>query len=113
MSHRKRSYQKIIRFDEEELLFLKKKMSLANTRNFEHYARQMLLGGLIIHKDFTAIRKLIIQMTRIGTNINQIAKKVNQTGQMNQEDLILLQRNFRHLSEEVNRYLLKNIYADR
>ncbi|MGX7197737.1 plasmid mobilization protein [Enterococcus olivae] len=113
MANRKRTYQKIVRFNEEELMLLSKKMSLSNTKNFEQYARKMLLNGLVIHKDFSDIRESILQITRIGTNINQIAKKVNGTNSVNREDMNILLSNYQQLSEELQSSLLKHIYDDR
>lgn len=113
MANRKRTYQKIVRFNEEEIMLLSKKMSLSNTKNFEQYARKMLLNGLVIHKDFSDIRELILQITRIGTNINQIAKKVNGTNSVNREDMNILLSNYQQLSEEIQSSLLKHIYDDR
>ena len=58
----------------------------------EAYLRKMAIDGYIINTDTTPIKKQYEEMHKIGVNINQIAKKVNTTGQVYQEDMKEVQR---------------------
>lgn len=88
-------------------------MAVGRTDNFSVYARRMLLDGLLIHKDFSDVKEVVVHLGRIGNNINQIAKKVNMTDSFLRDDMQLLQKNYQELSEVVNKALLKIIYEDR
>lgn len=113
MANRTRPIPKSFRVSEEENSLIQKKMELANTTNFEKFARQMLMDGLVIHKDFSDIRSLIAELSRIGNNINQIAKKVNATGNFSRDDMKMINQNYDQLTKEINRALLQIIYEDR
>lgn len=77
IANRKRTNEKKLFLSDDELKVLYEKMALANTSNFSLYARKMLLDGLIIHVDYTQIKDLNRQLSAIGKNINQIAKRAN------------------------------------
>lgn len=113
MSNRTRSVQKNIRFSDVEYMRIKKKMELAHTTNFSLYSRKMLIEGIVIHKEFSDLRELIKQLSMIGNNINQIAKKLNGTGSFSRDDLNMMNQNYDRLTKEINRGLLKIIYEDR
>lgn len=113
MANRTRINRKEVSFSQEELVILKNKMDLAHTRNFSSYARKMTLDGMVIHKEFSDLRELIKQLSMIGNNINQIAKKLNGTGSFSRDDLNMMNQNYDRLTKEINRGLLKIIYEDR
>lgn len=47
----------------------------------------MAIDGYIINTDTTSIKQVYAEMHKIGVNINQIAKKVNATGDLYSEDM--------------------------
>lgn len=113
MVERERDVQKNIRLSKNEYLQIQRKMELANTTNFSSYSRRMLTEGLVIHKDFSDLKELIKQLSIIGNNINQIAKKLNGTGSFTRDDMNMMNQNYIRLTKEINRGLLKIIYEDR
>lgn len=113
MSNRERTILKRFYLNEDEVVMLKKKMALAHTTNFSSYTRRMLTEGLVIHKDFSDLKELIKQLSMIGNNINQIAKKLNGTGSFTRDDMNMMNQNYIRLTKEINRGLLKIIYEDR
>ena len=113
MVERERDVQKNIRLSKNEYLQIQRKMELANTTNFSSYSRRMLTEGLVIHKDFSDLKELIKQLSMIGNNINQIAKKLNGTGSFTRDDMNMMNQNYSRLTKEINRGLLKIIYEDR
>lgn len=113
MVERERDVQKNIRLSKNEYLQIQRKMELANTTNFSSYSRRMLTEGLVIHKDFSDLKELIKQLSIIGNNINQIAKKLNGTGSFTRDDMNMMNQNYILLTKEINRGLLKIIYEDR
>ena len=54
-------------------------------------ARKMALDGYCVNMDFSDIRELVSLLRRCSNNLNQYAKKANETGSIYQEDIHDLQ----------------------
>lgn len=87
MKKRKRNVLKKVFYSEEELEIVYKKMQEIGTDNYSAFCRKMTVDGYVIKQDFTDIKKLIFEINKIGTNINQIAKIVNESGSASQHQL--------------------------
>ena len=87
MSGRKRTVQIKFRVTEEERALIEQKMKLVPTRNMESYLRKIAIDGYVIQVDHTDIKAMTAEIQKIGININQIAKRVNATGSVYQEDM--------------------------
>ena len=87
MDGRKRSVQIKFRVTEEERALIEQKMKLVPTRNMEAYLRKMAIDGYIIQIDHADIKAMTAEIQKIGVNINQIARRVNVTGSVYQEDI--------------------------
>ena len=74
MVKRTRKIDKKVFFSEEEMEIINKKMQEIGTDNFSAFCRKMTVDGYVIKQDFTDIKKLIFEINKIGTNINQISK---------------------------------------
>ena len=70
---------------EREMIELK--MQQMGTRCFSTYARKMLIDGYVIKIDYSDIKAMTAELQKIGTNINQIAKRVNATGEIYAQDI--------------------------
>jgi SepF-like predicted cell division protein (DUF552 family) len=71
----------------EEQELIRQKMALLHTRNFSAYARKMLIDGYVVHIDTTDIRAQTAELQKIGVNINQIARRLNNMGQLYTQDV--------------------------
>ncbi|WP_349821189.1 plasmid mobilization protein, partial [Clostridium saudiense] len=87
MVNRKRDIQKFFRVNEEEDKMIKEKMKQLGTDNFGAYARKMLIDGYVVKTDYTTIKNLIKEINKIGVNINQIAKRTNETNRIYEDDI--------------------------
>ena len=87
MSGRKRTVQIKFRVTEEERALIEQKMKLVPTRNMESYLRKMAIDGYIIQIDHSDIKAMTAEIQKIGVNVNKIAKRVNATGSVYQEDI--------------------------
>lgn len=87
MANRKRNIQLKIWVTEEERKLIEYKMSLVPTRQIGAYLRKMAIDGYIIYTDTANIKKMNKELRAIGRNINQIAKRVNSTGDIYREDI--------------------------
>ena len=61
--------------DQKELI--NKKMEQLGTCNFMDYARKMLIDGHVIKQESRTDENVVLELKRIGNNINQIAKQLN------------------------------------
>lgn len=87
MANRKRNIQLKIWINEEERKLIEQKMSLIPTTQIGAYLRKMAIDGYIIYTDTTNIKEMNKELQSIGRNINQIAKRVNSTGDIYKEDI--------------------------
>ena len=87
MNGRKRKVQIKFYVTEEERALIEQKMKLVPTRNMAAYLRKISIDGYIIQTDHSDIKAMTAEIQKIGVNINQIAKRVNATGSVYQEDI--------------------------
>ena len=92
MENRKRNVQIIIRVTEEERALIEEKMQQIPTLNLSAYARKMLIDGYIITLDLQEVKGHTAQLQKIGVNINQIAKRINETGRIYADDMDEIKR---------------------
>jgi len=71
----------------EERELIQQKMALLHTRNFSAYARKMLIDGYVVHIDTTDIRAQTAELQKIGVNVNQIARRLNNMGPLYTQDV--------------------------
>ncbi len=87
MTKRKRNIQILFCVSPEEKKLIRRKMIEAKTKNMGAYLRKMAIDGYIVNTDTTPLKKQYEEMHKIGVNINQIAKKVNSTGELYPEEM--------------------------
>lgn len=92
MENRKRNVQIIIRVTEEERALIEEKMRQIPTLNLSAYARKMLIDGYIITLDLQEVKGHTAQLQKIGVNVNQIAKRINETGRIYADDMDEIKR---------------------
>ncbi len=76
----------------EEEALIQKKMEQAGIRNKRAYLRKMAVDGYIVHVDMESVKELIRIVRPIAGNVNQIARRVNESGNLYGEDLDDLRR---------------------
>ena len=84
---RKRSHSVLLRLSEEEMGFLQQKMNEAGIKNREAYLRKMALDGYIIRQDYGVLKGVTNELSRIGNNLNQMAKIANTYHEINLSEL--------------------------
>lgn len=87
MVNRKRNIQLKIWLTEEERRLIDEKMKLLPTSQIGAYIRKMAIDGYIIYTDTANIKEMNKELRTIGRNINQIAKRVNSTGDIYRGDI--------------------------
>ena len=87
MANRKRNIQMKFYVTEEEKRLIDKRMAQLPTRRYGAYLRKMAIDGYIIYIDTTEIKAFTSELSAIGRNINQIAKRINAGGPAYQADM--------------------------
>ena len=88
---RYREIQRKMRVTPRENELINERMELHGFKNFNTYARYMLLTGEVVTVDYSELIKLRTEINRIGTNINQLAKYVNTNEEITLENFQNLQ----------------------
>ena len=87
MANRTRPNQILFFVSDDEKRIIKAKMAQLGTKNMGAYLRKMAIDGYIIYTDTTDIKAFTAELSAIGRNINQIAKKLNAGGPAYQSDI--------------------------
>ena len=81
----------LVRINDEEREQIQTRMALAGTKNMSAFIRKMALDGRIILLDMDEIKTLVSLLRRTSANVNQIAKRVNATSRVYENDLSEIQ----------------------
>ena len=87
MANRKRTIQMKFYVTEDEKRLIDEKMAQLPTRRYGAYLRKMAINGYIIYTDTADIKAFTKELSAIGRNINQIAKRVNAEGSAYKADM--------------------------
>ena len=87
MAKRKRDMQLNFRVSAEELAVIEQKMSQFGTSNREAYLRKMALDGYVVKLELPELKELVSLMRRNSNNLNQLTRKVHETGRVYDADL--------------------------
>ena len=72
---------------EEELALIEQKMSQLGTKNREAYLRKMALDGYVVQLDLPELKELVSLLRRSSNNLNQLTRRVHETGRIYDADL--------------------------
>ena len=75
------------RVSPEELALIGQKMSQLGTVNREAYLRKMALDGYVVKLDLPELKELVSLMRYSSNNLNQLTRKVHETGRVYDADL--------------------------
>ncbi|EFS03591.1 mobilization protein [Listeria seeligeri FSL S4-171] len=87
MANRNRNIDLKFRVNEEEKTFIEMKMKEAGITNREAYLRKMAIDGAIIVSNYDETKNLTMELNKIGTNINQIARVANTDNKISKENI--------------------------
>ena len=84
---RKREVQLNFRVSPEELALIEQKMAQLGTTNREAYLRKMALDGYVVRLELPDLKELVSLMRRSSNNLNQLTRRVHETGRIYDADL--------------------------
>lgn len=88
-----------LRLTEEEYEELMRKKEFLGFKNYSSLIRMYIKHGACISVDFNAFYENATQIARVGNNINQIAKSVNETKDITPYQIQLLQKHMARLDK--------------
>lgn len=87
MAHRKRTVQLHFMVTEHERELIRQKMAQLGTNNLGVYLRKMAVDGYIVKLELPELSELLSLLRRTSNNVNQIARRVHETGNIYDTDL--------------------------
>lgn len=87
MAKRKRDVPVLFWVCAEELELIHQKMQQYGTENLSAYLRKMALDGYVVKLELPELKELVSLMRRSSNNLNQLTRKVHETGRVYNADL--------------------------
>ena len=85
--NRKREVQVNFRVSPQELEMIEQKMAQLGTSNREAYLRKMALDGYVVKLELPELKELVSLMRYSSNNLNQLTRRVHETGRSYDADL--------------------------
>lgn len=82
-------------------------MREAGTTNIGAYLRKMALDGYILRLDLPELKEMLSQLRYMGNNVNQIAKRANEVGVIDEMDIRGVSKRQERMLEQMARLLEK------
>ncbi len=95
--NRSRKNGLILYLSNDEKFILDEKTKLSGMTSRAAFIRQLIVYGFVYDIDYTELREYNTILSRISTNLNQIAKRMNATGHVYDADV----KQVKELMEEV------------
>ena len=93
MAMRKRDIQLKVRVTPQEREMIETKMAQFGTTNMAAYLRKMAIDGYVVKLDLPELRELVSLLRYSSNNLNQLTKRVHETGRIYDADLEDLRKN--------------------
>ena len=87
MAERKRNIQVKFRVTPEERELIERKMEQYGTQNMAAYLRKMAIDGFVVKLDLPELREMVSLLRRSSNNLNQLTRRVHETGRIYDADL--------------------------
>ena len=91
---RPRNVNLAFRVSQEERDLIERQMKRAGIKNLRAYMVKMAIDGRIIHVELDSVREMIRLLSNATNNINQIARRANETRSVYSADLDDLRRQY-------------------
>lgn len=82
-------------------------MREAGATNMGAYLRKMALDGYILRLDLPELKEMLSQLRYMGNNVNQIAKRANEVGVIDEMDIRGVSKRQERMLEQMARLLEK------
>lgn len=83
---------KAVRFSPEEMRLVQEKMRQLGTSNFSAFMRKMAIDGYVVRLELPELKELVSLLRYSSNNLNQLTRRVHETGRIYDADLEDLHR---------------------
>ncbi len=102
---RKRDVPVLFWVSAEEMELIQQKMAQLGTKNRSAYLRKMALDGYVVHLELPELKELVSLMRCSSNNLNQLTRRVHETGRIYDADLEDISRRQEALWDGVHQVL--------
>ena len=78
---------KAVRFSPEEMRLVQEKMRQLGTSNFSAFMRKMAIDGYVVKLELPELRELVSLLRYSSNNLNQLTRRVHESGRIYDVDL--------------------------
>ena len=103
--NRVRKIQLNFRVTEQERRMIEERMQELGTTNREAYLRKIAIDGMIVKLEVQELKEIVSLMRRTSNNVNQIARRLNETGRIYEVDIADVQKQQEQLWNTLNRLM--------
>lgn len=89
----------------EERDQIEAKMAQLGTNNMSAYLRKIAIDGYVVQLDLPELREMVSLLRRSSNNLNQLARRANETGCIYPDDLADIRQNQAQLWESAKEIL--------
>ncbi|NBI10611.1 plasmid mobilization relaxosome protein MobC [Colidextribacter sp. OB.20] len=105
MANLEREVQLKFRVTPEERALIEQKMAQLGTSNMAAYLRKMAIDGLVINLELPELREMVSLLRRSSNNLNQLTRRVHETGRFYDADLDELRQSYDGLWDATQKIL--------
>lgn len=105
MKKRRRTIPLMFYVTPEERDQIEAKMAQLGTNNMSAYLRKIAIDGYVVQLDLPGLREMVSLLRRSSNNLNQLARRANETGRIYPEDLADIRQNQAQLWESAKEIL--------
>ena len=87
MANRERTNPVQFYLNDDEQYILEEKFKLSGMKSKSAFLRKLILYGYVYDVDYSFLRNYNTELGRISSSVNQIAKRINSTNHIYQEDI--------------------------
>ena len=106
-ANRLRKVQLNFRVTEREKELIEDRMQEMGTTNREAYLRKIAIDGMLVKLEVPELKELVSLMRRTSNNVNQIARRLNETGRIYEIDITDVQNQQEQLWDMLNSLITK------
>ena len=106
-ANRVRKVQLNFRVTEREKQLIEDRMQEIGTTNREAYLRKIAIDGMLVKLEVPELKEIVSLMRRTSNNVNQIARRLNETGRIYEVDITDVQNQQEQLWDMLNSLITK------
>lgn len=105
MANLEREVQLKFRVTPAERALIERKMAQLGTSNMAAYLRKMAIDGYVVNLELPELREMVSLLRRSSNNLNQLTRRVHETGRFYDTDLEELRQSYDGLWDAAQKIL--------